>query len=264
MGHTRLGELPRTRQWGEVVGLLACGAGTAQVANATITAAERGLNLAAEDKALVESVWLLTQLPLAAKAKDTKTFVKALRDAGLKVSDAPGLMEVVGAFSDAVDARVANNGGRTDLGEMAQMAASETIAKELSSRTQSLFGTQPQDVQEALRGLATSKNFSAFTRQFFARITDRCLNYFLSRAVSHHVGEGQRFATLAQQSEFSKALGVHCREASQIVEEFSGGWFSKTNWEKGGISREDARGFTHVAMRKLVDELKAGARSDAP
>lgn len=247
-----------------MVGLLACGAGTAQVANATITAAERGLNLAAEDKALVESVWLLTQLPLAAKAKDTKTFVKALRDAGLKVSDAPGLMEVVGAFSDAVDARVANNGGRTDLGEMAQMAASETIAKELSSRTQSLFGTQPQDVQEALRGLATSKNFSAFTRQFFARITDRCLNYFLSRAVSHHVGEGQRFATLAQQSEFSKALGVHCREASQIVEEFSGGWFSKTNWEKGGISREDARGFTHVAMRKLVDELKAGARSDAP
>lgn len=263
MGHTRLGDLPRTRRWGEVVGLLACGAGTAQVANATITAAERGLNLAAEDKALVETVWLLSQLPLAARAKDLTGFVGALRQGGLQVSDSPGLMEVVGAFSDAIDARLSNNGGRTDLGEMAQMAASETIAMVLGSRTQSLFGTQPQDVQKALAGLATNKQFSEFSRQFFARITNRCLNYFLSRAVTHHIGEGQRFATLAQQSEFTKALEVHCREASKIVEDFSGGWFTKTNWEKNGISRDDARGFAHVAMRKLVDELKAGARPDA-
>lgn len=263
MGHTRLGDLPRTRRWGEVVGLLACGAGTAQIANATITAAERGLNLAADDKALVETIWLLTQLPMAGRAKDLKGFVGSLRQAGLQVSNEPGVMEVVGALSDAIDARLSNNGGRTDLGEMAQMAASETLAKVLGSRTQSLFGTQPQDVQKALAGLATNKQFSKFTRLFFARITNRCLNYFLSRAVTRHVGEGHRFATLAQQSEFTKALEVHCREASRIVEDFSGGWFSKTNCEKGGISRDDARGFAHVAMRKLVDELKVGARSDA-
>ena len=128
MGHTRLGELSRNRRWAEVVGLLACGAGTAQVANATMNAAERGLNLATEDKALVETVWLLTQLPLAAaNAKNLKGFVAALRQAGLQVSDEPGVMDVVGAFSDAIDARVSNNGGPADLGEMAQMAASETI-----------------------------------------------------------------------------------------------------------------------------------------
>jgi len=263
MGHTRLGELPRTRRWGEVVDLLACGASTAQLANATITAAERGLNLAAEDKALVETVWLLTQLPLAARAKDLKGFVTSLRQAGVQVSDEPGVMEVVGAFSDAIDARVSNNGGRTDLGEMAQMAASETIAKVLSARTQSLFGVQPQDVQKALAGLATNKQFSEFSRQFFSRIANKCLNYFLSRAVTYHLGEGRRFATLAQQAEFSRAMEVHCREASKIVEEFSGGWLTKTNFEKGGISRDDARSFAYVAMRKLADELKAGARPDA-
>jgi len=43
MGHIRLGELPRTRKWAQVVGLIEGGAGSAQVANATITAAERGL-----------------------------------------------------------------------------------------------------------------------------------------------------------------------------------------------------------------------------
>ena len=259
MGHTRLGNLPRTRKWQEVVGLIEGGAGIAQIANATITAAERGLNLAAEDKGLVETVWLLTQLPLAARSDD---FAGALRNAGLDVSDSPGLMEVVGAFSDAVDRRLANNGGRTDLGEMAQMAASETISKVIGRRTQSLFGTTQEDVKNAFSGLATNKQFSGFARDFFSGLTNKCLDYFVGRAVSYHVGEGRRFRTLAQQGEFVSALETHCREASRIVEEFSGGWFSKTNWEKGGISRQDAAGFAHVAMGKLVAELKEGARDN--
>ena len=163
---------------------------------------------------------------------------------------------------DAVDRRLANNGGRTDLGEMAQMAASETMTQLIGSRTQNLFGTTPGDVKSAFSNLATNKQFSIFARDFFARLTNKCLDYFVSRAVAHHVGEGRRFRTLAQQGEFTKALGMHSSEASKIVEEFSGGWFSKTNWEKKGISRKDAAGFAHVAMKKIVAELKEGAQTD--
>lgn len=263
MGHSRLGNLPRTRKWQEVVALVEGGAGAAQLANATITAAERGMKFAAEDKAMVEAVWLLTQIPLAAKSTD---FSGTLQAAGLNVSDSPGLMEIVGAVSDAIDSRLSNNGGRTDLGEIAQMAASETISKYVGSRTQGgLFGPSVGDVQSAFASLGTVKQFSSFAKHFFARMTDRCMNYYLSRAMSYHLGEGRRFATLAQHAEFTKALELHCHQASVIVERFSGEWFSKTNWEKGGISRQDAAGFTHVAMGKLVSELKAGAgmRADA-
>jgi len=259
MGHTRLGDLPRTRKWQQVVALIEGGAGTAQVANATMRAAERGFRLAAEDKGVVETIWLLTKLPLAAKSED---FAGALRNVGLEVSHTPGLMEIVGAFSDAVDRRLANNNGRTDLGEMAQMAASETMSKVIGSRTQSLFGTTPDDVKQAFSKLATNKQFSIFARDFFARLTNKCLDYFVSKAISYHVGEGRRFPTLAQQGDFTKALATHCYEASKIVEEFSGGWFSKTNWEKGGISRQDAARFAHVAMKKIVAELKEGAQPD--
>lgn len=259
MGHVRLGNLPRTRKWQQVVALIEGGAGTAQIANATITAAEQGFKLAAEDKGLVETIWLLTQIPLAAK---TDSFTHALQSAGLDVSDSPGLMEVVGAFSDAIDKKLTNNGGRTDLGEMAQMAASETMTQIIGSRTQTLFGTTSDDVKDAFSKLATNKQFSIFARDFFARLTNKCLDYFVSRAVSHHVGEGRRFRTLAQQGEFTKALGTHSQEASKIIGEFSGGWFSKTNWEKKGISRQDAAGFTHVAMKKIVAELKEGAQAD--
>ena len=257
MGHIRLGELPRTRKWSQVVGLIRGGAGTAQVANATITAAERGLGCAAKDKGVIETIWLLTQLPIAARSDD---FAAALRECGLKVSDGPSLMEIVGAVTEAIDAKMPNCKGRTDIGEMAQMSAVETLTEVIGGRVQSLVGTSPEDVQQGFAKLATSKQFSIFAKDFFGRFTNKCLDYFLSKAMAHHVGEGERFRTLAEQGEFTRAMETHCKEASKIIEEFSGGWFSKTRWETDGqITREDVQAFTSYAMTKLVAELKQGA-----
>jgi hypothetical protein len=41
------------------------------------------------------------------------------------------------------------------------------------------------------------------------------------------------------------------------VEEFSGGWFSKTNFE-GGITPKKAADFVFVALKKLRAELARG------
>lgn len=117
MGQQYYQSLPRTRRWQEIVGLLEAGAGAAQVANATIKAAEGGLERPGKDRGLVETIWLLTQLPQAARADD---FAGALRNLGLEVSANPTLMEITGALTDALDQRLIEAGGRTDLGEMAQ------------------------------------------------------------------------------------------------------------------------------------------------
>jgi hypothetical protein len=259
MGHIRLGELPRTRKWKQVVGLIEGGAGTEQLATATINAAERSFAVAAKDQGLVEAVWLLAQLPLAAQSED---FARGLRHVGVQVSDDPGLLEVVAGVTEAIDQTLPNNCGRSDMGEMAQMAAAETLTEVIGGRTRGLFETTTADVQKAFAKLGTVKRFGEFCRKFFARLSERCMNFFLSRAMSYHVGEGQRFATLAEQSNFCKAMATHCHEAVRIVEKFSGEWFSKHNWERGGISRKDTAGFTHVAMQKLVREFKEGARAD--
>ena len=92
MGHIRLGNLPRTKKWREVVGLLDTGAGTPQIAAATLDAAKLGLEEAASDPALVHSFWLLTQLPLCARADD---FVSALNKAGITVTSTPTLLELL-------------------------------------------------------------------------------------------------------------------------------------------------------------------------
>ena len=86
-----------------------------------------------------------------------------------------------------MDAHVYRVGGRTDLGEMAQMGAAETLTSVLGQRTTSLFETTPEDVRRELARLGTPVNFSVVARDFFARLTERYLTYFLSRELSNEL-----------------------------------------------------------------------------
>ena len=101
MGHVRLGKLPQTRAWKEVVRFLEAGIDVEAVAAKSQEAAEAGLKALKTDPALVQSLWLLMQLPVAARSDD---FAEHLQRCGLQVGDKPELLDLVGAFSDAVDA----------------------------------------------------------------------------------------------------------------------------------------------------------------
>lgn len=261
MGHSRLGNLPRTRKWQEVVGLIAIGASFDQVANAVVRAAEDGLMATAHHQGLVEAFWTLTKL--AAAARDGN-FVEGLRARGLDVPDHPSLPSILAAVSEAIDASMPNNRGRTDLGEIAQSAAAEAVNSLVTEKTQqhSLFSTTAEDVQRAFHELGTPKNFGELGRRFFAQVMNKVLQFYVSREAGNHVGENQRFANLADKAEFDRALANHCREASVIVARFAGEWRSAHEWKNGvqGITREEASGFAHVAMKKIVAELKEGAK----
>ncbi len=255
MGHTRLGSLPRTRRWQQVITLIAEGASAPEIASATLRAAEKGFDEAADDHAMVRSFWLLTQLPLSARREN---FAEALRQVGLEVSDQPTLMEVAGAFSEVVDSSTRRHGRRTDVGEMAQLAAVGSLTKLVGQRIPDLFESTPTDVRRALRGFATEKNFSLLTRDFFSHFTERYLKYFVSKESSNHVGAGRTFKDIHEHSLFSKALATHCWQASRIIREFAAEWYSKANFE-GGITPQKAAGFVHVALQKIREELQRGS-----
>ena len=202
MGHVRLGTLPRTRNWVQILDLVGGGAGAPDVAAATMRAAQRGLEAAAQDKGLVYTVWLLTQVPLAARSTD---FEGRLRKLGLDVSGSPSLLEVTGAFADAVDAHLRRTGGRTDLGEMAQMAATEAMTVLGTPANGNLFDMTAPSARESLKTFTTTKQFSALATEFFARLTTKYLTYFLSRELSNYVGPGGRFAGIDDHAEFNSS-----------------------------------------------------------
>ena len=111
-------------------------------------------------------------------------------------------MDVAAAFSDAVDRHARDRGGRTDLGEMAQMAAVESLTATVGPTLPSLFEPGPAEVQRAIGRLAGGDRFSALARAFFARLTERSLDYYLSRELANHIGPGERFADDGERAEF--------------------------------------------------------------
>jgi hypothetical protein len=145
-------------------------------------------------------------------------------------------MDVAAACSEAVDRHVRERGGRTDLGEMAQMAAVESLTAVVGPTLPSLFGPEPAEVQRAIGRYAGGDRFAALAREFFARLTGRSLDYYLSRELSSHTGAGERFADDAARARFDDALERHCREASRIVEDYAGGWYGKNVYQRDGLT----------------------------
>ena len=193
-GSLLLGVLPRTRDWKAVVQLLREGAAVDEIAAASARAAESSLPDLARDETLVRSLWLLTQIPRAARSAD---FVGALQHLDLHTSRDPGLIDIVSAVIESVDRHVARAGRRTDFGEIAHRAAAESLATLAGRELPGLFGADAEDVRRAVGKFATVRNFGVLARDFFARLTRRHLEYYLGRELANHIGPGDASARWA-------------------------------------------------------------------
>jgi hypothetical protein len=108
---------------------------------------------------------------------------------------------------------------------------------------------------------SNGQDFTALAREFFARLTYRSHDYYLSRELANHTGAGRRFACDADRVLFQQALAKHSYEAFRIVEAFAGGWHGKTVWQEQTLSDEAINGFTRYAFKKMRSEL--GRRREA-
>ena len=248
-----MGVLPASRKWTHVVELLEAGASAGEVAAASARAAESALSAASDDPVFREAVWYLATLPLTARAPG---YVSGLGRLGLQVDGEPSLLELSASIASALDAHGRRTGGRTDLGEMAQMALVESLANAIEPQLPSLFDPEPAEVRHALGRLSGGDPFAALARDFFARLTHRCLDYYLSREMANHVGAGRRFAGDAARRSFDAAVALHSHEAARIVEAYAGGWYGKTVWLGDRLDREATDRFARYAFKKIRDELE--------
>lgn len=250
MGHVRLGTLPASKRWDEVVALLHQGAGANEIAAGASRAAQQTFNACKGDPGVVNAAWLLIMLPLAARSPD---FDGRLWELGLNVGSKPDLLQLARAFSAAMDDHLRDTGRRTDLGEMAQLAATETLTDFLGRDLPRLF-PEREDARTLLARHATETWTGRLLQDFFARLTRRCLQYFLSREISHHVGPEDRFGTIADTITFDREIDLHCREAARIVADYAPEWYSKTLWQDR-LSTEAVSDFVDHSLRKIRKEL---------
>jgi len=252
MGHIRLGTLPQSKKWREVVALLEADAPLEHIAEAAAEASERDLSRASSDPRFQFVANLLVTLPLQARSPGFSEYLESL---GLGSNDMASTTDLLSGLGRAIDANAHELGHSSDAGELAKSALLESLSVQLHDRLPTLFEPTSADIRVALAGFSSGNEFAVLARDFFARLTYRSLDYYLSRELANHTGTGKRFSSDAERVAFQEALRQHTFEASQIVQEFAGGWYGKTIWQKQRLDHEAVNGFTRFAFTKLRKEL---------
>lgn len=263
MGHVRLGKLPSTRKWEEVVSLLTDGhASFEEIAALSAEAAEKALGGLTKDPAFIEAFWLLCKIPQAAKENN---FSEALGKLGIDVGAQATLADIIGGFSQAMDACMRRqSNGRNDFSEMARNAAVSSLTRMVQNQMPSLWNSHtPDDVRHALAHFTSSEHFGALAQEFYSNFTERHLRYYLDRETPKHVGAGKYLPSLAALDSFNDALHHHCQENSVIMRVFARDWYGSQYNGDNPHSHENVQGFTHIAMEKIKAEMKQRRTANA-
>lgn len=254
MGHIRLGRIPKTKQWHAV---LACLAGPeidgAAISRAVAQATQGELRNLKGDSALSYGYWLLTRLVSAARED---RFVDALQELGIRTpSDRRAGIALLAEISQTVEREISWRSKGNALEKITGLALQQVLSEEITSKAPTLFGTTVDDVQTTLKEASSLKNFGRISRRFFAQFLSRTVKYIINKELSNAIGSrGLQNHREAHQLEHD--IDRYCFESSRIVEEFSGGWFSKHDWEsKHRISPKEAAGFVAYALDKLIIEF---------
>jgi hypothetical protein len=255
MGHERVGLLPKTQRWRDIVeGIATVGVGGLDVAGIVRQTTDNirdRLDGLERDQSLLAAFKFLVSLPVASRSG---TPVEVLGGLGIAVPADPSPI----ALAKALQRFMPERPDSVEYARIAQSAAVDAVA-EWSARAEgpkdNLFGTasQPFDVW---RQAADGAGFCELSRIFFGRFTQRYLNYFLEREASAVL------PTAGQRDRFSEELGQHVDEVSRhafetakITQSFAAGWFNK-HAKEGLPSDASMRGFLRLALGKLSEELR--------
>lgn len=258
MGHQRLGRLPKTRPWVQVVQLLGTSPqDSAAIASAVVEASDKRLLRLADDPSITYCFWLLARVAWAARSG---SFLDQLSALGITVTEHGSALSFIADISEAVRKEFSTHPTSGHFAEVSSLALRQALSRTVGQEGPGLFTSSVQDVQRAFRTYSTPARFGQLARRFFADFMSRTLRSFVDRELANHVGVGAGPPTVEDSLEFMQALDTYAFQAARIVEEFAGGWYSKHNWEsRGEISVDETQRFVAYALRKFRTELKLGA-----
>lgn len=258
MGHTRLGAIPKTHSWPQVVAFFHVGdapatdrAFVSAIAAQTLAAAEGGLTRAPDDPGLTYAFYLLARI---AQASGSDNWGPELQTVGLFLPPDATAYDLATEYHTAVDEYLESKGrNRTDVGELAQAAGGEALLSVALAQEVSLFADST-DLREVLARVRSRRGFGEVARLFFARFIKRYLNFYLSRITASSSGSS-RIDSPNEVTAFNKALDLHAHQTAKIIESFAGHWFSKAAFRKE-LDLAHTRRFMAVALDKLRKELR--------
>ena len=254
MGHERVGALPKTRRWRDIVQRMAGFNGqaseTAEIASCTARNVQSRFRNMGRDSGVHAAFEFLLALASACQGTERK---RHLRDLGVDLDASPSPLSMAASLGRWVN----NNRGSLEYASLAQAAATDAIAewfRKHKTGQRHLFNATPKS-SEIWAQAGTGSGFCELARSFFANLTRRYLNYFLEREASAACqGIGARNLFQESMKEHVDEVSQHAFEMSKITQSFAAGWYNKHAKAKPP-HREMVAGFLGMAFGKMREEL---------
>src|SRR5437764_1789494 len=221
---------------------------TRKIANQTLDNVRSKFESIQQDPNVREAFRFLTELAVSG-AKGNWT--------SLQLPKNPTAFTVAKALDRAISGRT----GSSEYAALANAAATDAIANWYAQNTvqASLFGTADENAQ-IWRDAGTAAGFCEIARLFFAKFTERYLNYFLEREASVVSSTIERRDLLQQQiRDQIDVVSKHAFETARITQSFAAGWYNRHAREAMPTDEEIA-GFLALASRKLRGGLRRERR----
>jgi hypothetical protein len=157
----------------------------------------------------------------------------------------------------ALDSALPKHSGSSEYAALARAAATDAIANWYAQNATepSLFGTADQN-SKIWKKAGTAGGFCEIARLFFAKFTERYLNYFLEREASAVSSTVERRDLLQQHiREHVDAVSKHAFETARITQSFAAGWYNR-HAREAVPSNEEITGFLAIAFGKLREDLR--------
>lgn len=254
MGHERVGVLPKTKRWRDVVRQIAtlpeAEFDISDLSRKTIENVRSRFRHIEIDDGVKAAFTFLVALATASKRQEPQ---KQLVNLGIQIPANPTAI----ALAKSLQKWVNSNINSLEYGEIAQSAAVDTIAfwyNKNRTTQETLFKTNP-DPFEVWRKASDGSGFCELARAFFAKFTERYMNYFLEREAStalKNLDERDRFHKKLQ--EHIDQISHHAFETAKITQSFAAGWFNK-NAKQGVPEQKAIQGFLAIAFGKIREEL---------
>lgn len=259
MGHVRLGRLPATRKWQEVVRFLASDDfSIAELADRVVAACDKSFSCATEDPTFQKALRLLFSIPEAAKQTDLQS---ALARVGVEVPENPSRTDIIAGFEKAIEkAQRSESENVTDLGEIAKqagIAAFNAVLIKAPPPPQLSFWDKPKgDTHRQLEAAATPEGVAELAQTFYAAFAKNNIRYFVDRELPKHIGANSIARSISDLTLFDQNLDRHCREASVIMRTFARDWTAKKVYvQKTPPTAKDIHGFAHIVSEKMRKEF---------
>lgn len=247
MGHERLGMLPKTRRWRVIVSEVAAyeseSIAASNIAEQTLTALESRYCGLANDPSVRTAFSFLVEIAQSAASVETTTSI---------ANKSP--LELV---SELARRTRATTNGSLETRELVQRAAADAIVtwhRDNSADQSDLFSDSAP--RSRWNGLGSGAGFCEISRLYFAKLTERYLNYFLEREASSVIADlGARERFKNRLSDHVSEVSRHSFESAKITQSYAAGWFNKHALVASPTDAQTKK-FLAYAFEKLREEFR--------